>query len=304
MEQKYGEFVGVDSLHASVIIEDTEENYIVETPEYFAPTAEIAGEAEVNNESTYYDNVAANNYVTEGATTLTVTVSGVPADKAAKYLGKHYDPATGRVIDTGEPNPPDVALAFRFSKGKDGYRYYQYLKGNFSGGTEEASTKSGGNVDIKTYQLTYTAVTTTHKWLVDGKLKPVKRIFADTTDEVFDAEGWFSEVQTPDSTAIHPPLVITDSDPEDGDLTVAPEINPVVTFNNKIKSYIVSLLDATSYDSIPMTARLDTTRKKINITPSYVLNGATKYLLLLSATDIYGRDISNEAIVFTTATEE
>lgn len=302
MEQKYGEFVGVDSLHASVIIEDTEENYIVESPEYFAPTAEIAGEAEVNNESTYYDNVAANNYVTEGVTTLTVTVSGVPADKAAKYLGKHYDPATGRVIDTGEPNPPDVALAFRFNKGKDEYRYYQYLKGNFSGGTEEASTKSGGNVDIKTYQLTYTAVTTTHKWMVDGKMKSVKRIFADTTDEVFDADGWFSEVQTPDSTiTTHLPLAIDSSDPEDGALSVLPEINPSVTFNNKLINYVVSLLDATSYGSVPITTNLDTTRKILTITPGYVLGDGAKYLLLISdATDIYGQKLSNEAIVFTT----
>lgn len=200
MEQKYGEFVGVDSLHYAKVTEDTAEKYIAETPKYLAPTAEIAGEAEVNNQTTYYDNLPANNYVSEGATRLTIVVSGVPADIAAELLGKYYDAETGRVYDTGEPNPPDVALSFRFNKGASGYRYYQYLKGNFSGGTEEATTKKDGNVEVKTYQLIYTAVATAHKWQIGPEKKPIKRIFADTTDENFDPEGWFDKVQTPSET--------------------------------------------------------------------------------------------------------
>ena len=52
MDQKYGEFVGVDNLHAAIITEDSEANYIADVPEYFAPSAEIAGEPEINNTTT------------------------------------------------------------------------------------------------------------------------------------------------------------------------------------------------------------------------------------------------------------
>lgn len=198
MEQKYGEFVGVDNIHAAVILSDTRDEYIADTPEYLAPAAEIASEAETDQTPTYYDNVPANTYIGEGTTTLTITIPGIPADITAKYLGKKYDPATGRVYDDGQPNPPDVALSFRFNKGKNGYRYYQYLKGTFSGGSEEAATKTN-TVDIRTYQLTFTAVATTKQWEIDGEMRPIKRIFADTTDPAFNPAGWFTQVQTPET---------------------------------------------------------------------------------------------------------
>ena len=45
MDRQYDEF-GVDSLHAA-LIEDTELKYIAEKPEYFAPSAEITNEPEI-----------------------------------------------------------------------------------------------------------------------------------------------------------------------------------------------------------------------------------------------------------------
>ena len=126
---------------------------------------------------------------------------GVPAELAAKVLGKTYDEATGLVLDTGEPTPPDCAVSFRFNRGTDGYRYYQYLKGTFTGGAEEAHTKEQ-EYDIRTYQLTFTAVTTNHLFDVGGKAKPVKRIYGDTADANFTgAETWFDAVQKPAEVA-------------------------------------------------------------------------------------------------------
>ncbi|WP_085833985.1 major tail protein [Clostridium merdae] len=199
MDKKYAEFVGVDKLHYAKITEDSEKNYATETPKYLAPIAEISSEVEIENTSTYYDNKAAFNYVSEGTTTLTITVSGVPAKTAAELLGKDYDEINGMVLDDGVPTPPNVALSFRFNKGAEDYRYYQYLKGTFSGGAEEAASKSG-SVDAKTYELTFTAVVTTHEFKVGEKQKGLKRIFADTDDANFKsaiAAGWFEKVQTP-----------------------------------------------------------------------------------------------------------
>jgi phi13 family phage major tail protein len=301
MNKEYGEFIGVDSIHAAIITEDSENNYIAGTPEYFAPAAEIAGEPEIESKPTYYDNVPQDNYITEGVTALKIIVSGVSAEMMAKYLGKHYDAATGRVLDTGEPNPPDVALSFRFNKGKEDYRYYQYLKGKFSGGSEEATTKKN-NIDIKTYTTTFTAVTTSHKWTVDGVLKQMKRIFADTTDAAFNPAGWFDQVQTPDTTLAPAALALSSSDPEDGDTGEAVGVKPALTFNNKIKSYNVTLINTVTLAAIACAFAIDATGKVLTINPNANLEAATKYAIVINKiTDIYGQTLVDNIIDFTTA---
>ncbi|NDL68847.1 major tail protein [Anaerotalea alkaliphila] len=301
MDQKYAEFVGVDSVHAAVILEDSEASYLADTPEYFAPVAEIVGDTETESKTTYYDNIPANNYVSEGVTTLNMTVSGVPAQVAAKYLGKYYDSATGRVYDVGEPNPPDVAVSFRFNKGRDGYRYYQYLKGTFSGGSEEASSKKGDGIEEKTYQMTFTAVATTHKWTIDGETKPLKRIFADTVDAAFDPTGWFGQVQTPDTADAPEALALSSSSPVDEATGVDVGSNIVLTFNNKILSQSITLFTE-AFAPVAATLTKDTTGKIITINPESNLAAATGYILIMTEVkDIHGQTLENQVVEFTTA---
>lgn len=203
MDAKYAEFVGVEKLHVAKITADSATAYTAGTPEYLAPTAEISIQSNINNAPQFYDNVAGFNYVTEGVSTLALTISGIPAAKLAELLGKYYNAATGEVIDDGQPEPPFYALSFAFNKGPDGKRYYQYLKGTFSGGEEIATTKGDGSVTVHTYQLTFTALNTTHEWTVNGKQKTIKRIFADTTDANFTGTdaSWFAAVQVPGSAS-------------------------------------------------------------------------------------------------------
>jgi len=299
LDKKYDEFVGVDKLHAALITEDSEDNYTAETPEYLAPSAEITNETETNMQTSYYDNVPANNYASEGVTTVNMTVSGVPADKAAKYLGKHYDVASGRVIDTGDPNPPDVALSFRYDKGKNGYRYYQYLKGVFSGGTEEATTKTA-SVDIKTYKMAFSAAVTAKQWSIGGEMKGVKRIFADTVDESFTPDTWFNQVQTPDTADAPTSFTLDSSVPADEATAIAVDSNIVLTFSNKVIAHSMTLYtDAFVPVSVEIAA--NATGKILTIDPVADLTGATSYVLIIAeVTDIYGQKINNEVVGFTT----
>lgn len=199
MDKQYNEFVGVDNVHFAIVTTDTAESYVAETPEMLAPVADISNETETSSTTTYYDNAPSNNYTSEGATKVSLTVSGVPAQLAAKLMGKHFDSEKGVVYDDGKPNPPNIALSFRLNKGLDEFRYYQYLKGKFTGGNEEASSITD-SIDAKTYKLIYTAVITTHKWNVNNESKGLKRIFADTTDTNFiQGSSWFNAVQTPDT---------------------------------------------------------------------------------------------------------
>jgi phi13 family phage major tail protein len=196
MDEKYGEFIGVDSLNFALITADTEAAYTPGTPAVLAPVAEIAAKVPINKVATYYDNKAANNYVAEGPTEIKVVVSNLDAENLATILGKDYVTADGVVYDDGQANPPECALGFRYNMGTAGYRYYWYLLGTFSGGEEAAVTKKD-NVDVKTYELTFTALPTTHKFLVDGENKSLKRIFGDTADANFDETGWFTTIPTP-----------------------------------------------------------------------------------------------------------
>lgn len=196
MEEKYGEFIGVDNLHIALITADTEVAYTPGAPAALAPVAEIAAKAAINKVATYYDNQAASNYEVEGPTEIKVVVSNLDAEKLATVLGKNYVTADGLVYDSGQADPPKCALGFRYNMGAAGYRYYWYLLGTFSGGEEAAVTKKD-NVDVKTYELTFTALPTTHKFPVDGEQKSIKRIFGDTADENFDETGWFTTIPTP-----------------------------------------------------------------------------------------------------------
>jgi len=300
MDEKYGEFIGVDKLHMAILTKDDDSGYTTQAPKYLAPVAEIAGEPEVNKKTTYYDNKAAITYITEGKTDVKVIVSNVPAEMMAELLGKKYDAATGRVYDTGQPNPPDIALGFRYNMGKEGFRYYWYNKGMFSGGAEESISKKE-DVDIKTYTLTYTAVTTTKQWTIDGELKSLKRVFADTADEAFDPTDWFTQVQTPDAVGAPPAIVLSTSVPDDADTDIAVDANLTLTYNNAIADYAITVINTATLANIEAEITIDATKKIITINPSSDLSNDTNYAIVISkVTDTYGQSIENTIIDFTT----
>lgn len=300
MEQKYGEFVGVDNLYYAVISGDNNSAYTVGAPVYLAPVAEIAGAPEVNNNTTYYDNKAANNYVTEGKTELKVVVSNVPAQTLATLLGKNYNVTAGRVYDNGEANPPSVALGFRYNMGKDGYRYYWFLKGTFSGGSEDATSKSA-DVDVKTYELTFTAVTTDYAWTVGSNTLSLKRVYGDTSDGAFSATGWFNQVQTPASVGAPAAIALSSSVPADGASTVSRSSTVVLTFNNKIASEAISLINTSSGDITTITKSWDVTGKILTLTPSTQLAATTKYVIAINGVvDVFGQRLADVGRDFTT----
>lgn len=300
MDKKFGEFVGVDQLHYAIVSQDDETGYVAGAPKYLAPAAEISAETETNNTPTYYDNKPGNNYVSEGITTVTITVSNIPVILAAELLGKDYDAATGTLIDDGQPNPPDVALAYRANIGRSDHRHSWYYKGTFSGGAEEAASKTS-DVDIRTYQLTYTAVATTHEWMVNGTSKSLKKRSGDTTDPAFDPTGWFTQVQTPDVSGAPAALTLASSVPVDGAPAVAVGANVVLTFSNKIASHAVTLLDET-LAIVPAAFSFDVTGKILTINPSADLSATTTYAVVVNGVrDIYGQQLTNQVIDFTTA---
>lgn len=199
----YGELIGCDEMHYSKVTEDSLESYAAATPEYLAPVADISHDTTVNTSKRHYDNLPRYVDLNEGGTSVKIVISGVPCVLAAKLTGKPYDMEKGLFYDTGDlSEAPYCTLSGRMDLGGGGYRYFNYLKGKFTLGSQTARTKEE-NITVNTIDLTYEPVVTTHKFKVDSaKTCGVKAVFADTTDEKFTtADSWFSKVQTPPEVA-------------------------------------------------------------------------------------------------------
>ena len=158
-DAEYDEIVGVDKLYIAEVTQDDASAYVVDTPEYLAPTAEVSGELNQSMEARYYDNRARTVVYAAGEKKLSLKISGIPMEMLAKITGRTFDATTGRFYDLGG-TPPYIALSFRSEKTNGNHKYYQFFKGKFSMPKSEAATKKG-TVDVKIAELEYMAARTT-----------------------------------------------------------------------------------------------------------------------------------------------
>jgi len=300
MPDQYGEFIGVEDVYIAEVQQDDADGYAADTPEYLAPAADITGSPAINSATQYYDNKPRVTYVSEGPTEHKIVVQGLSAEMMARLTGKYYNDANGRVYDTGEPNPPDFALMFKFNKGADGYRYYSFLKGTFAGGAEQATTKKD-SIEPKTYELTYTAVTTIHKFTVNGEQKSMKRVFGDTADAAFDPTGWYTQVQTPDIASAPAAVALSSIVPADDATGVALDAEPQLTFNNAIDEESIQIIDENGA-LVETTKTWNAARKVLTISHTADFTADTIYRVIVSGvTDVYGQELAAAVKEFTTA---
>lgn len=202
-KELYGEIIGCDSMHSSAVIEDSKEKYDAGVPKYLAPTAEITHESNVTPNKRYYDNKLRFVDMVDGDGNVKIIVSGVPCSEAAELTGKHYNSETGELYDAGTPKKaPWRTLSGRMELGGGEYRYFSYLKGKFSLGSEQARTRED-NITVHTTELTFTPAVTIHEFQLDADtVGGAKAVKADTTDAKFTKKDtWFEKVQTPPEVA-------------------------------------------------------------------------------------------------------
>jgi len=199
-----GEFVGISDLYVGGVKTDTPEVYEADPPVLIAPTASIAQEPSVSTKTRYYSNHPYAVSSTEGETKVTIVIPGVDIETGAGLIGKTYDKAKKRLIDSGKATVAYKALSFRADV-DGGKKYYQYLKGLFAPFKEEAETQTN-DIAEKTMTLEYTAICTTFSGFKIPDLEGVgyhadvaKRMVADSReDSTLTEAGWFAKVQTPD----------------------------------------------------------------------------------------------------------
>ena len=296
---EYKSRIGLDSLYIAEVTVDSAAAYTADTPEYFAPAAEASQEPATSFEIQYADDQPYDVMSGEGPTKITLSVTNIPAEMLAKITGNVFDASTGRVFDH-TATPPYMALMFRSLKSNGKYRYYSYLKGQFSMPKEETATK-GEKPEPKTMQLEYTAIKTVYSFDLGSINGTVKRVIGDEDTTNFSATGWFTQVQTP-TTVAPSALALSSSDPVDAATDVAITKTCTLTFNNALINnaiYNVALIDPSDGSVIASAISLDTTKKIVTINPTASLENSTAYLIVYNVIDIYAQNLSG-AVNFTT----
>lgn len=194
--EKFEEYQGFDSLVIAEITSDTVETYETGEVEILAPAGEISKSTATESATKYYDNQAYLVVNSEGADEVTLTIPQLPVSKIGKLLGKYVDEATGALMDSGMPGDKYFALGYRLLFTDGTYRYVWRHKGKFSLGDEAAKSKDD-STDTNNGQLTYTGITTVHKFTKTNE--PSKAIVVDERDGKADVSTWFDAVVTPDN---------------------------------------------------------------------------------------------------------
>lgn len=195
---KVVEFRGVDNLvYAEVTADDNEAlgGYTTGEVKSLAAVAKISKTTEVSSATKYYDNLPAIVINSEGSDEISVTCAIPDLATYAEIVGKTIDETTGAMID-GEREPKYFALGYRFKKTDGTYRYVWRLKGMFTIPDETSETEDDGT-DGNNMSLTYTGISTTHKFTKGGK--PAKAVVVDDVEgSKADISTFFEEVTDPD----------------------------------------------------------------------------------------------------------
>lgn len=203
-EEEIFEYRGVEDLVAAEVItdnNDAEGGY--ETGEVFsiAGIGEIVKSTSSSNESHYYNNMPAVVVSSTGADEVTLSTSAIPLEVLAKLTGQIYDETTGTLIE-GERETKYFAIGYKTKKTNGNYVYVWRLKGTFNIPESTHATEDDGT-DANGQELTYTGITTTHKFnnVVDknGNKKGAKAINVDLEKDLADVSEFFDEVTTPDT---------------------------------------------------------------------------------------------------------
>lgn len=302
MSEEFKSIVGLDQVHAALVTQDDASAYEADTPEDFAPGIEATAEAETALETQYADNLPFEVMSSEGSTKISLTTTNIPMATLAKYLGKVFDIASGRLFDQGgNATPPDAALSFRAMKSNGKYRYFQYLRGKFSVPNDEAATKEAKPMP-KPSKIIFTAINTIHEFDLGDITTSVKRVVGDEDSTNFSGTSWFTQVQTPEVVAPSA-VALSSSTPANSATNVNKTAAFTLTFNNAMKDDVISsiaLLDATPA-LVSVTATLDSTKKIVTVTHTAMAGSTAHTIVISGATDVYGQVLANTIIKFTTA---
>ena len=193
---KIFEYRGVRGLVAAEILEDSKDNYTTGEVFEIAGVSQIEKSTDSQEESHYYDNIAAIVISSTGADTITIDASAIPLDVLAKITGQTYDSAKGMFVEHERRNKY-FAIGY-ITKTTDNVEIFVVRnKGKFGLPGETNVTEDDGTT-ANGQQIVFTGVSTTHKFAAIGNL-PCKSTVVDTSVNPIDEATFFATIQTPDT---------------------------------------------------------------------------------------------------------
>lgn len=192
---------GLSNVFIAELLSDTEEELTYGNPKHLMPAGEMSRSTENDKTNVYFDNVVFYQSGSEGATEISITGAALRAAYEAEVLGKYVDPETGAVLDTGEYTEKYYALCGETDNTDGTHEYFWMLKGSFALPEHEDKTVDD-STDTNGQTMVYSAIQTKHKFDVNGKQKPMKRVVIDTgTSEIIEDQNWTAQVVTPENLA-------------------------------------------------------------------------------------------------------
>lgn len=191
---KIVEYRGIEGLVFAEVTEDSTAQFTTGEVKELAGVAELTKSTESSSEPHYYDNMPAIVIESTGSDEVTATVSAIPLDVLAEITGQVYDTATDMFIE-GPRSNKYFALGYKTKK-TDGTEVYVWrLKGTFSIPESTHNTEDDGT-DANGQEITFTGISTTHKFTKTGKGAKAINVAADGKADV---STFFDTVQTPDT---------------------------------------------------------------------------------------------------------
>lgn len=190
---------GVSDVVIAPLTADTAEELTYGEVLELAGISELNKEVETSQETHYYNNVAALVISGEGADNYTMKLSALDLQRLALISGRHYDEATGMMVET-ERSLKYFAVGYKTGLTGDveigDYdRYVWKYKCQFDMPNESAKTKDN-NATAEGQEIKLTSIFTNHKFEIDGKQKAVKGIVVADIGKA-DLSQFFSKVTLP-----------------------------------------------------------------------------------------------------------
>jgi len=292
--------VGLRDLYIALVTQDDADAYAAGATQAFAPAVSASHKPTRNSKTQYAEDGPFDILISEGETKVDLEVTAIPLSMLALVLGREFDAATGRMFDNGGV-PPDVALSFRSVKSNGKYKYFQYLKGKFSGPDEEQATK-GDTPEPKTTKIGFTAIKTTHEFVLDGVTAAVKSVVGDEDATDFDGSTWFDAVQVP--VAGTPDALTCTPSPVDGASAQSVTVAITLTFSNPLAGNVengVSLVRVDTAAPITLTRTFNAARTVLTLGHPSLTAAKTYHIVLAGIVDMYGQTLVDTVYDFATA---
>lgn len=197
------EYRGVRNMVYAEVTEDSFDNFTTGEVKELAGVSEISKTTESSQETHYYDNTPAIVVSSNGADEITINASALDLETLAEITGQTYLDKMGAMVEH-ERTPKYFALGY-VTKKTDGTEMYVWrLKGTFAVPDSTHITEDDGT-DANGQELTYTGISTTHKYEINGKQMGVKAVNVDTSVNSFvNDTNFFQDVVTPDNIPAPP----------------------------------------------------------------------------------------------------